>query len=608
MVGIFEIIVLIGFLLISSYIIGSTFYCSTIKASYFAIGFCFYLGILELLSFWIMAFQQKKMFFIIIALVIYIVFIFIAFNNYRIKINKSTEFKNNIPWLMITVILIIFVIIFYRSDADDSFYVSNATLFQNSDRLNLYDSSFGIKRLGTVPMYDFQIWESLISIISSLFHLEAVKVMHTYILPVLLVVSASSYLFLGSALLKTENILKCTLFYVCITLYHLFGGYAVYSEGSFLLSRQWQGKAVYLTVVLPVMISILLNSLRTDYKFIWAYMAVCMLAGMALNPTSLYVMGFDLLFMTIAIAVSKKSFVYFLNIMPSAVIALFFTIMIYLRTKQYSGQIEAASQTDSTFVIEVFKQFWGTGKFYLVLYLLSIGLILWKGSKEAKIYSVITPLLLLSFVWNPVMGRFVAEKITKVPSYWRVFWLLPVGETLAYVICLEYDLCKKNTYRYICIFLGIICLCMPGKWMFSSSNGFSIAQNDERISKDVVKFGKEIVSDNNSSIVLGGDDFSTTLRQKYVNIELVYSRYQYILDLFLYRGEEQQATDRSKMMDFANGNLNNYNDIERLLDSYAVDYVILSVRQEKEKEYLINTNKWCIKECSEDNILMQRME
>ena len=44
----------------------------------------------------------------------------------------------------------------------------------------------------------------------------------------------------------------------------------------------------------------------------------------------------------------------------------------------------------------------------------------------------ITSVLLALFVWSPVSGRLVAQYATKTPSYWRVFWLIPVGPICAY--------------------------------------------------------------------------------------------------------------------------------------------------------------------------------
>lgn len=71
----------------------------------------------------------------------------------------------------------------FRSDSDDSFYVSNVALFANSSVLNPFDSSMGSHVVGTVPMYDFQIWESVLAMLCRVFRLGAAELCHTAMLP-----------------------------------------------------------------------------------------------------------------------------------------------------------------------------------------------------------------------------------------------------------------------------------------------------------------------------------------------------------------------------------------------------------------------------------------
>ena len=121
-------------------------------------------------------------------------------------INEET--KQDIKQIILKVIFvllilvhIIFTVIYYRSDADDSFYVSNSTLFKAEDNLNEYDSSFGDEELGTVPMYDFQIWESIITYYSIIFVEEPVIVAHTFLIPILIILSSLRHILLEEFLL-----------------------------------------------------------------------------------------------------------------------------------------------------------------------------------------------------------------------------------------------------------------------------------------------------------------------------------------------------------------------------------------------------------------------
>lgn len=593
-----------------TFVIGSvikSFGLSNLNAyEYFAVGFVALIGLTEFLGWYFVAFQWKRNWFAVLVLAITLCFMILVVRRKTLSCRPKYKFDRAlIPVLVVTVFLILITMAVYRSDADDSFYVSNVALFAESGRLNPYDSSFGIEELGTVPMYDFQIWEAFMAVLCRVFRVEAVTMMHTVCLPVLLILSASAYLLLGRVVTKGDS-RKAALFYVLMTVFHLFGGYAVYSEGSFLLSRLWQGKAVYLNVALPVMTALILENAEKRRRFLWLELLICMSAGIALNPTSMYVMGFQLFFMLIAISCVRREAKYLLHSIPAVLEVALFTVLIFLRTSKFSGQMEAASVTTETFVKDTFLRFWGSGKLYLLFFAVAVVVIIAWGNKLEKIYIIYTPLALLLGIWNPWMGRVIAEKITMTPSYWRVFWLIPVGQGIAIALIILYEkVMKRKFVRYLYLAAALLLCAVPGRWMFSKENGFIVSNNVEKMPDEAVTFGKLIISENPGAKVLGCDAFSTTLRQKYTDMELIFSRYQYILDLFQYRGEEEQAADRIYLMNIVNGVVQNLSGVSELLAKYQVDYVIIQSGNENLGGYLIQDG-WQIREESEQYLLYRK--
>lgn len=543
-----------------------------------AAGFVILLAAVQLAAWWVVAFRMPMLLFEILTVIVILLLLVPAWL-YRgdIRRRPGPDFPSVFFPALITFALIVLTVFFYRSDADDSFYVSNAALFQQSAIVNPYDSSFGIKTLGTVPMYDFQIWETLIAFIGRVFHLEAVSLMHTFLLPILLIFSASAYLMLGKTLTGSSK--KAAIFYAAVTLFHLMGGYAIYSEGSFLLSRLWQGKSIYLTIVLPVTISVLLKNSEKRQKFLPVMLLGCILAGMALNPTSLYVIGFQILFMTVAAAVVKKKPAFFLDILPSVAAAAAFCLMIYLRTSVFRGQIEASSSAGSTFVWDTWKSFFGQGKWYLVLLAISLVIIWIRGNEKARLYFIYTPLVMALALWNPVSGKFVAENITKISTYWRVLWLIPVGTSIAYAIILLLEIKRlKSTVRVTAAAAVLFFTVLSGKWMFTAENYFVKSVNAEKLPEEVISFGDSYLDGLQAGtypVLLCPDEFSTTLRQKYLNVALIYSREQYVLDLFKYRGRETEASERIALHDFVSGGDFDEASVSALLDKYEVDDVII---------------------------------
>ena len=122
---------------------------------------------------------------------------------------------------------------------------------QTAPVLNPFDSSMGSHVVGTVPMYDFQIWESVLAMLCRVFRLGAAELCHTAMLPPLLLLAASAAFSLGLSLLGNER--RAYLFTFVLSVFYIFSGANGYSVGAFLLGRVWQGKAASLTIVLPVL-------------------------------------------------------------------------------------------------------------------------------------------------------------------------------------------------------------------------------------------------------------------------------------------------------------------------------------------------------------------
>ena len=323
---------------------------------------------------------------------------------------------------------LVMTLVTFRSDSDDSFYVSNVALFANSSVLNPFDSSMGSHVVGTVPMYDFQIWESVLAMLCRVFRLGAAELCHTAMLPPLLLLAASAAFSLGLSLLGNER--RAYLFTFVLSVFYIFSGANGYSVGAFLLGRVWQGKAVSLTIVLPVLSALLLRELGRGervQKRLWTLLLACMLAAISFNPTGLYVVGFEMLFLTAAVAITEKCGRLMVHLLPPLAAGALFTFLIWLRTSQFPGQVDAASQAGRGFVLEQLQLVFAHQEVYLALFAVLFVAVLLRGGREARTYFVLTSVLLALFVWSPVLGRLVAQYATKTPSYWRVFWLIPVG-------------------------------------------------------------------------------------------------------------------------------------------------------------------------------------
>lgn len=372
-------------------------------------GFIFNLAFVQIVGWLFMLFRWNNVIFsnlVICLLLLQIIFALADKKREKYRIDITMDKVCVFFMLALEIGLTFFI---FRSDADDSFYVSTVNLFAQSSVLNPYDASFGIETLGTVPLYDIETWEAFIAVFARVFQFDAATMMHTVLLPSLLIISAAAYIFLGRTLFD-EKRKEANLFYILLSIFFLVGGYSVLSQGSFLLSRLWQGKALYLHIVLPVMIGIMLQFFKKKDSYLFVELGLCVLAGISLNPTSTYLFAFQILFMLMIIAIYQKSFKALFHSLPALFIALFFALIILIRTKSFDSQLDAATALEGNIVIESFFNFWNTGINYVFLFMLFAIIIFFIGNKEAKTYFVFFSIALICFCMESLDRKYYCRK------------------------------------------------------------------------------------------------------------------------------------------------------------------------------------------------------
>ena len=159
-----------------------------------------------------------------------------------------------------------------------------------------------------------------------------------------------------------------------------------------------------------------------------------------------------------------------------------------------SDLVDAASQAGRGFVLEQLQLVFAHQEVYLALFAVLFVAVLLRGGREARTYFVLTSVLLALFVWSPVLGRLVAQYATKTPSYWRVFWLIPVGPICAYSTVW---LTEKLPRRWMHLAGVLACsalLALPGEWMFTSAPAdetpFLPSENVEKVPQETLDFAE----------------------------------------------------------------------------------------------------------------------
>ena len=139
------------------------------------------------------------------------------------------------------------------TDADDAMYVASATTSLHTDGIFSY-SCYSGRPVSVLPKrYVLSPFPIFLAFLSKMTGFHPTVMAHT-ILPVFLVAACYFVYSLWGRKLFDGDKKAESLFLIFVSLVHIFSYYTVYTQGTFLLIRIWQGKAVLAAMLLPVLL------------------------------------------------------------------------------------------------------------------------------------------------------------------------------------------------------------------------------------------------------------------------------------------------------------------------------------------------------------------
>lgn len=482
----------------------------------------------------------------------------------------------------------------FHFDADDSFYVSLINDSLGNSQLYAYDPSTGIKLFKIMPQYIFESWELFEAIISKLFNVAPAILAHSIIPCFLILITYSVHHYLAE---KLEFTYSSYTFLLFIALLNIMGAYTDYSSSFFLLARVWQGKSVIINIIIPFIYIYFKDQIDDiSSKKPFFMMTLLSISGMAFNPIAVYLIPlllsslaiFHIFYRTSFKKIIKTSLQYLITIIP----LLIFSIVIKVNISKSFIFDNPSSSLASFSSTEIFKLFF-MDKRYFILFCICAIYLLFRGNRYSKIIAVGSPLFLTLFVFNPAIAPFVAQYLTSFPTYWRVFWLLPLTFVIAYSYTHFLNDTKIKTNKicsmlvFTLLFLSTIAL---GRFAFSRNYGFSKHDNIYKIPEELVQVSKYSQERfNNDSLILAPEEINITLRQISNSLVLFRSRDFYMQDSLMTLGKKEEYLEREELYYLAfKGNFNNAR-FNELIDKYKIDVVIINKNNVVNRNQLINS-------------------
>lgn len=471
---------------------------------------------------------------------------------------------------------------FYKLDYDDSFYLSLANQSMYDESIYSYDSTTGNKDFPLMAFYELESWELLLSFFGFLSKISTPILAHTIIPLILIPLSYFAYAKLFSVFVEKKYIALMLIF---LSIFHLMGAYSSFSQGNFLLSRMWHGKAIYLNILLPLLQYYSIKYLIEFKLRNIIFACIIVIASLGLNPSSIYLSTFFVLAIMIAgIIIDTKQFRKVLNMSIIFIPIGCFAILLYRGARNYLNN----------WIIEDLQplNFWGDltnyiGNGYYIYFLLLIPMLIYKNnSKSVKLLTVYTVLLFILFL-NPYSSQVLAEYFTSAQTYWRLFWLIPLGTIISLVGVKIFILSDRILFlKKSSVILFAFLLIISGEFIFSAENKFIKEWNLHKIPDEVVEVSQYLVSDTNIKIV-ADEEVSMYVRSMANNVELLYTRYAYMIGFL---GESPEFNDRVVLYEIINGNYYDFEYFFENIKKYQINKVVINNEYSEIREFLIQNN------------------
>lgn len=507
---------------------------------YITVGFCGLLALFQLISFPIQRMKGSLNIVLIIFVMVVVAIVSSYFLQYPLKNFKIN--KDNIRLKVIVILLIAFQAIscvaMYHADDDDGYYVVASSYMIETNTLETDEGVVTSGLQGSAKdRIDTATWEIFVAVLSCAFKIHPTVLAHMILPLVLIPISYMAFYSIGTKLFIDDKDCekKTLIFLFFLSFLNLFGGYCVYSTGCFLLLRLWQGKAVFANIIMPILLRAVLEIIYGNEcikNFI--YIAIILISGICVSVIGVYLLPIYYIVLGIPYIIykifkKKRWYKLLINatlsLVPSMIFA--FIALFSVLTKHSNYMNETPYKYYDVLERTVLQGL------YVPLFITSLLYCVLKSKKEQKIFFIGSTICLFSTFLNPLLSELVAQKITGVYVYWRLYWLIPIYYGIAYFMTEIIFIMKKHHIIATIAFVFIIIL--SGDYIFMSPYYYPYT-NTYKLPNEVLEIADYINSKNGSKekvCIFLPKPLAAKIRQYSLNFLVPVSRDSYQSDFVI---------------------------------------------------------------------------
>jgi hypothetical protein len=331
-----------------------------------------------------------------------------------------------------------------RSDMDDAFYVAVAAFSSgHPDEPLLAFDPMHVERSWPLifPSYRFATFELFGGALAHLSGISSMDAMYRILPPFWAVITVLCIFLYAQELMPRRWLLLGTI----TILFTVILGEAHRAPANFTFVRMFQGKAVYLSAIMPAIFY-----LTARYLSPKGTSADVFLLGCA-QITAIGLSNFAMLAAPMAgVGALLSNYTLFNQQSKKKIWCVLVTLSVslpYLLSVMFSSQgVPSLSHFETELPSTVWKSVLGWRQHYLVAVLLLVGPIM-AGDSLLRRRLAVPMLLLFAIYLNPWLSPLISRFITTPPVYWRVMWSFPVLTAAAAGLCLIIEYILQNKVR-----------------------------------------------------------------------------------------------------------------------------------------------------------------
>jgi hypothetical protein len=386
-------------------------------------------------------------------------------------------------------------VIYSRPDWDDCYYLAAVLDYEQAEALNDQEPTHR-EGFEVNPVQRTLCWELLGAVVCHLGGASPMVLFHSLWPGVIVLLAYAAYSGLLAEFIPRR--------WVPIALLGLSGVYvwgisSHNTASNFLLPRPWQAKTILMHVLLPLLVVSLARYVRQPSWRWWLTLSACAVASLTMSLSAIFleVMLAACLAPVLLLALGGRWRVLVgvgLALAPLLAAGLFFRGN--ARVQSVSQVVPAEASTWKAAVDSYTAH--GSAE---VIWMLSLPLLaVFLRDRWRRTYLVAFPFVLALTFANPLLYHLVAKNLTSYVTYFRMWWLFPVGPGLAALFALSVRALNRGAYGRMGVALGSVTALigllavfwLPNLHVWSSRNNFlgtlgtpALAANLEKIPADL---------------------------------------------------------------------------------------------------------------------------